>query len=189
MSPAPKSYPGWTEALTAQDLCGCAARFLAGDLGTFPGWGAPDVDEETDPLIPTLELCCRAGFLTVASQPGGDARIGADGRTEQRRAFVTGFASPRAVERLRANLPQGLSLFSHPSSLLDLDLGLIVGERGGETFLLAGAAAGPIELDFFRQAASPVAAEDLAQWSFTSLIEDDWNRDDRLWDHLDRALQ
>ncbi|MDE0903884.1 MAG: hypothetical protein OSB42_04565 [Planctomycetota bacterium] len=188
MGSASNTPSAWQDALSAEDLCACAVRFLDGELDSFPGWGAPDVDEETDPLLATLKRCCQGGFLTVASQPAGAQRPGADGRMERRRAFVTGFASPGAVERIRSCLPAGLHLFAHPSSLTDLDLGLVVGERGGDAFLLAGAAAGPLELAFFAEEASAQATKDLSHWQFTSLIEEAWNRDDRLWCFLDQAL-
>lgn len=66
---------------------------------------------------------------------------------------------------------------------------MVVGERGDDAFLLAGGAAGPVELEFFRQTSRTEAVDDLARWSFISLIEGDWNRDDRLWEHLDQAFK
>jgi hypothetical protein len=85
-------------------------------------------------------------------------------------------------------LPEGLVLFAHESSLLDLGCGMVVGERGDDAFLLAGGAAGPLELEFFREESTVQAAQDLAAWNFVSLIDKDWDRDDRLWSHLDRVL-
>ncbi len=182
------SPSAWREAQTAEDLCACALGFLAGELLSFPGWGAPNLDEESDTLVPTLKRCCQAGFLTVASQPAGTELPGADGRMERRRAFVTGFASTHALEHMGRELPDGLVLFAHESSMLDLECGMVVGERGDDAFLLAGGAAGPLELDFFREESTVQAAQDLASWSFVSLIDENWNRDDRLWSHLDRVL-
>ena len=178
----------WREAQTAEDLCACALEFLTGKLLNFPGWGAHNLDEESDALIPTLKHCCRAGFLTVASQPAGTELPGADGRMERRRAFVTGFASTPALERMGRELPDGLVLFAHESSMLDLGCGMVVGERGDDAFLLAGGAAGPLELEYFREESTIQATQDLASWSFVSLVDEDWNEDDRLWSHLDRVL-
>lgn len=186
---SPRNCPSaWREAHTAEDLCACALGFLAGELLSFPGWGFPNLDEESDALVPTLKRCCQAGFLTVASQPAGTGLPGADGRMERRRAFVTGFASTHALEHIGRELPDGLVLFAHESSLLDLGCGMVVGERGDDAFLLAGGAAGPLELEFFREESTVQAAQDLASWSFVSLIDKDWDRDDRLWSHLDRVL-
>ena len=70
----------WRHASSFADLGELGARFLEGDLACFPGWMADDIDDETDPLVPVLAGLCRGGFLTVASQPAGDASRAHDGR-------------------------------------------------------------------------------------------------------------
>ena len=74
----------WLTAQSYAELCALGARFLEGDLDAFPGWGAADTDEETDAIEDLLAAWCRAGFLTVASQPGEPDEPGHDGRLERR---------------------------------------------------------------------------------------------------------
>ena len=174
----------WSRAASFAELAELAARFLEGELEAFPGWGAPDVDEESDPIVRTLARCCRAGFLTVASQPAGAMRPGADGRCERRRAFVSGFASSSAATRLGTLRSRGLRVAIAPARVLGTDPGPPVGLRDREPFLFAGHGAGPIELELFAGRCSDEAVAALTETSWVVVHDPDWDRDDRLWSAL-----
>lgn len=187
MDSSDPAWRPWSAAAGFEDLCGLAARFLEGELEAFPGWGAPDVDEETDALVDLLAAWCRAGFLTVASQPAGHARPGEDGRTEQRRAFVCGFASEAAAQRLAGLTADGMEVLVQPASESSGAPGPPVGERGADPFLLAGHGAGPVELELFAERCSPAALEDLRRTCWVVAHDPVWNRD-ALWPALHALL-
>ncbi len=187
MDPSAPSWLPWSRAGGFEDLCALAARFLEGELATFPGWGAPDVDEETDALVDLLADWCRAGFLTVASQPAGCTRPGADGRRERRRAFVCGFASAAAAERLAGLVAGGIEVRVQPAQDGAGAPGPAVGERGADPFLFAGHGAGPVELELFAERCSPESLEDLRGTAWVVIHDPVWNRD-ALWPALRTLL-
>jgi hypothetical protein len=84
------SAAAWRTARTLEDLAGCNARWLAGDLRHSPPYDRPD--PETKPLTAVLQALNYAGLVTVSSQPG----LPADSGWEQR-AYVQGFAGPGAA--------------------------------------------------------------------------------------------
>lgn len=172
----------WRAATTFEDLCARAAAFLEGTLDHFPGWGAPDVDEETDAVAPLLAACCRAGFLTVASQPGSPDTPGADGRIERRRAFVTGFADAPAAGAL-ADL-QGRGLVVELDRCEELPLAV----RGEDVFLALGPGAREAELELFAADLGPagIAALRASRWAVAA--DPEWGRDGHLWPALATAL-
>lgn len=83
----------WAEARTVADLSQLMARWLDGDLKSWPG-NAPGYgpDDETRSLVPALAAANRAGFLTTCSQPGSD-RAGFDGAHWRQRAAVEGLVA------------------------------------------------------------------------------------------------
>ncbi|WP_157881130.1 DUF6919 domain-containing protein [Streptomyces griseoruber] len=61
----------WRSAHTVADLGELMALWLEGELRSWPGYmPGCGPDEETTHLIPSLAALNRAGFLTIASQPG-----------------------------------------------------------------------------------------------------------------------
>ena len=178
----------WKGAGTMSELGELAARFLEGDLPFFPGWMADDIDEETDDLVPVLAGCCRAGFLTLASQPAAGESITHDGRPWRRRAFVMGFANQVAWERLRELDSGTLSVAAFGAGESRDVEPVPVGEMGGEPYLFAGTASGPEELAIFEDQVAPGGLGALRGTRFVSVIDSNWGEDGRLWDALARAL-
>lgn len=181
----------WREAGSKADLDALAARFLEGDLAFFPGWMAEDVDEETDDLVDVLAGCCRAGFLTVASQPAAGPDVDHAGRPWRRRAFVMGFADEAAWERLALLAAEGLEVCGFPATheaSAEPAEPVAVGEMGGAPYLFAGGAAGLEELALFEEAVPAPALEDLARARFVTVLDPEWGTDARLWPALARAL-
>lgn len=177
------SRGAWQAAGSYRELCELAARFVEGDLQHFPGWGAPDIDEETDDVSDLLACYCRAGFLTVASQRGSADEPGSDGRIERRRAFVTGFIDPELSASLLGLAEQGLLV------LLDTCSELPLGLRGADAFLALGPGAREAELKLFDEDLGPAgrAAVGAARW--VALVDPEWGRDDHLWSALAAALE
>ena len=165
----------WRAARRYEDLCRLGAAFLRGDLDHFPGWGAADTDEETDALEDLLVACCRAGFLTVASQVAGTGAHGADGRPERRRAFVTGF-----VRDLDLGPLADAGLLVVHSLEEDLPLGL----RGEDVFLALGPGAREAELALFEEDLSPPALAELAAARWVCVADPEWGRAEHLWSSL-----
>jgi len=165
----------WRRAGPFEELCALGAAFLQGDLAYFPGWGAADIDEETDALEDLLVACCRAGFLTVASQVAGTGAHGADGRPERRRAFVTGF-----VRDLDLGPLADAGLLVVHSLEEDLPLGL----RGEDVFLALGPGAREAELALFEEDLSPPALAELAAARWVCVADPEWGRAEHLWSSL-----
>lgn len=94
----------WRNARSLADLGSLMARWLHGDIASWPGY-APDTGpdpETTDTpgLIDTLAECNRAGFVTIGSQPGQPPTEGWDGALWEQRAAVDGFAHAPMAARL-----------------------------------------------------------------------------------------
>ena len=106
MSAPKEGVPGastdWGAAGTLDDLLGLTRRFLTGTLDRFPGWGAGDLDEESDDLREGLLRAVGAGVLPVASQPGEPFAPGHDGLDWGRRAFLGGFVAPEQAAAIAA---------------------------------------------------------------------------------------
>ncbi|MET8168868.1 hypothetical protein ABZT34_32235 [Streptomyces sp. NPDC005329] len=87
----------WRSARTVADLGELMALWLEGEVKSWPGYMPRcGPDEETAHLIPSLVSLNRAGFLTIASQPG-EAVTGHDGCWWEQRAAVEGFVSDRTL--------------------------------------------------------------------------------------------
>jgi hypothetical protein len=105
----------WRAARDLSGLGELGALFVEGRLPAFPGWGAARTDEETDAIAPTLARLNRAGFLTLASQPGFEGLRA--GRAARQRAFVAGFAGAALATRLLSIRARGLELALHGPGL------------------------------------------------------------------------
>jgi len=124
----------WKTAATLADLGDLMALWLEGEIASWPGY-APGYgpDEETRELIPTLAAANRAGYVTVASQPGVDPEVGFDGLIWQQKAAVEGFVRDRNLLRDLVDAAYEAGLDVEVADTLDTgERGIIVTLRGGE---------------------------------------------------------
>lgn len=203
----PKSDPAseagsrapWRAAQSFAELCELGARFVEGRIAFFPGWNAPDLDEESDEIAALLARLCRAGFLTVASQPAR-ARVGGAGQ----RAFVCGFASDAAASKLeRAPRSEGLVVLVQRASRAGEKDGFVrnaerarhvcsarepVSLHDGVAHAFAGHDARAEEIVCFEDHVSEAALAELSARAWVSAYDLEWGRKDALWNHLRRIL-
>ena len=177
-----KAHDAWRSASSYPELCALGAAFLTGDLDHFPGWGAPQTDEETDWVEEVLVGCCQAGFLTVASQRGLPPQSGPDDRPEKRRAFVTGFVDETASRALEDLIGPDLAV------VRELEEDLALGLRGEEHFLAIGPEAREAELALFAQNLGPEGMVALERTHWVCVVDLIWGRDDHLWPALAACL-
>ncbi len=181
----------WRAASTFADLCALGERFVSGELAFFPGWNAVGLDVESDEIAPTLARLCRAGFLSVASQPARPH----DGR-EGQRAFVFGFARPAIATALADVRDSGLvvsvydgsapsSLGSEPASLTRAEP---VSLHEGIAHAFAGHDARADEITCFEDHVSAEALAELRKQAFVSAHDAVWGRTDALWNHIRYVL-
>ncbi|MFE4539632.1 DUF6919 domain-containing protein [Streptomyces scopuliridis] len=91
----------WKATTSVADLGGLMARWLEGEISSWPGYmPGYGPDEETSELIPTLAAANRAGYVTIGSQPGIDPGPGYDGLIWSQKAAVEGLV--RDYDLLRA---------------------------------------------------------------------------------------
>jgi hypothetical protein len=155
-----------------------AEEFLAGRLRSFPGWGAPRTDPETDALQGSLVAACRAGFLPLASQQGG----------ARRRAFVLGFAAPSLARRLaREATRRKLACIVHGAGEGRAaarsgrgDESLEVGWEDGRAVLVVGADARSEELRLFARVGAG-ARRELERQAYIVLVDARRAPSRRLW--------
>lgn len=163
----------WRAAATFADLCALGERFVRGELRLFPGWGAPDLDEESDALGPTLARSMRGGLFTTASQPGRPFAPGHDGRAWGQRAFVCGFAHTGAVALLaEAARARGLWLLCPGPGAEATPVGL----ADGRPYLFAGHAARDEELELFAGEVGERALQELEAQTFVWCVDPVWGR-------------
>lgn len=110
------------------------ALWLEGHVASWPGyqpnWGP---DEETHELIPTLAAANRAGYVTIASQPGFDPVKGFDGLIWQQKAAVEGFVRNYDLLRALVDAAEKAGLEYEVADTLDTgERGIVVTLRGGE---------------------------------------------------------
>src|SRR5690606_11856930 len=124
----------WKTAATLGALGDPMALWLAGELASWPGHApgsGPDAD--TRELTPTLAAANRAGYVTVASQPGVDPEVGFDGLIWQQKAAVEGFVRDRNLLRDLIDAAYESGLDVEVADTLDTgERGIIVTLRGGE---------------------------------------------------------
>jgi hypothetical protein len=178
----------WLAARTFEDLCRLGAAFVEGRNTYFPGWGWPVLDEESDEIAAPLAALQRAGFLTLASQPGRAPRAGHDGAPEAQRAFVCGCAcdaAARALERGAAEPGLAIAIFRRGETG---GARIPVSRRGGIAHAFAGYSAFEEELECFEGSLSPAAMRALEGSSYVSAIDLVWGRSSTLWSELLRRL-
>lgn len=177
---------GWCDAATLTDLGEMTARWLEGAVPEQPGyWGGPD--PETEPLIPTLALACRRGYVTNGSQPGYDG-LAYDQRPARQRAAVDGFAAPRVARWLRsAALAEGLLVVSGVAGWRNRRRGAIpVTEWGGRIHTAFGTVLSRREVAFCFEGCSRDAVDALCRASQVTIVDPEWGPREGLWRLLER---
>ena len=171
------SRSSWKRARSFVELCELGARFVEGRERCFPGWASTCLDAESAALVPLLARLNRAGFLTLASQPG--ALAGVDGC--EQRAFASGFCHAthsRALRALHARCyrrgERGLA-------------GVAVSRRNGRARVFAGHNAFEDELELFRGAVGEPALAELREYVYWSVWDPVWGREEWLWRKLARV--
>jgi hypothetical protein len=113
----------WAGARSLADLGELTALWLEGEILHQPGYADPDPGEEPGPdpettrLVPLLAACCRAGYITTASQPGRTSWRGT-GDWDQR-AAVEGFCDAGVMLKLtEAAYAAGLFVILHGPATL-----------------------------------------------------------------------
>ena len=167
----------WKRAQTFAELCELGARFVEGRERSFPGWGAAHLDAESAALVPVLAQLNRAGFLTLASQPG--TRRGSDGC--EQRAFASGFCRAADARKLRG-LRVRCFARGGPGRA-----GVAVTRKAGRARVLAGHNAFESELELFRGEVGERALAQLAESVYWSAWDPVWGREEVLWRELARV--
>jgi hypothetical protein len=203
------SREAWRAARSFADLCELGARFVEGKIAFFPGWNAPDLDVESDEIARVLARLCRAGFLTVASQPARPM-IGGGGQ----RAFVAGFATPELARALRRSVSEDLVFVVHEfgaKASADEEGGCLapvarisrlrclappepvrqgepVSLHDGVAHAFAGHDARAEEIVCFEDHIAAEALAELSAQAWVSAYDMQWGRTDTLWNHIERVL-
>lgn len=167
----------WKRAQSFDELCELGARFVEGRESFFPGWGAEQLDAESEPLVPVLAALNRAGFLTLASQPGTLA--GVDGC--EQRAFVSGFCRASEARSLRRLGARSFRRGERGRA------GVAVTRRAGSARVLAGHNAFESELELFRGQVGERALAQLSECVYWSLWDPVFGREEWLWRKLARV--
>ncbi len=127
-----------------------------------------------------LARACRAGFLTVASQPA----------REEQRAFVAGFARAEFASALQLNRPDGIVVVVHASGVSSKPTEAEpVSLHDGVAHAFAGHDARADEVVCFEDHVSMSALEDLRKQAWVSVHDREWGQTDVLWNHLERVLE
>lgn len=177
------SERAWRSARTFDELCVLGARFAAGELDCFPGWGFASLDPESEAIAPVLAALNRAGFLTLASQPGVAAALDHDAHVRRQRAFVCGFATPTFVAELARIASRSIAVRTHrdPRSR---GRRIAVSTRGGVPYAFAGHNAIADELACFADPCDAAAVDELARAAYVSIVDLRWGRAAHLWTQL-----
>ncbi|POX58874.1 hypothetical protein C3492_35680 [Streptomyces sp. Ru62] len=124
----------WKTAETLADLGDLMALWLEGEITSWPGY-APGYgpDEETRELIPTLAAANRAGYVTIASQPGIHPEMGFDGLIRKQKAAVEGFVRDRNLLRDLVDAAYEAGIDVEVAGTLDTgERGIVVTLRDGK---------------------------------------------------------
>lgn len=181
----------WRRARSFDELCALGARFVAGELAWFPGWGAAELDVESDAIRASLVALNRAGWLTTCSQP---ARVDVERGLEQR-AFACGFASERVARMLVGLAARDRSIRVRVERRGERVAGPVTvtrePARGRAAKVARVAIGGPAieaELMCFADDLAPAMLAELARRPYVSAWDVAWGREERLWPALEQAL-
>ncbi|MEU2098701.1 hypothetical protein ABZ741_21270 [Streptomyces globisporus] len=130
----------WKATQNVGQLGGLMALWLEGRIASWPGyqpnWGP---DEETRELIPTLAAANRAGYVTIASQPGEDPQTGFDGLIWEQKAAVEGFVRNYDLLRALVDAAEKAGLEYEVADTLDTgEEGIVVTLRDGRPYTTFG---------------------------------------------------
>ena len=178
---ASRSKRAWREAQSFEELCELGRRFVAGELGYFPGWGASTLDVESDAIAIQLIALNQSGFLTVASQPGRRAGLERSGVRIMQRAFVCGFARPARARALVRAARSAELVALRQSTNADGGEPIAVTLQDGEPRVFTGHGARAAELDLFRASLHPRALAELDRCDYLSVHDPRWGRQRTLW--------
>jgi hypothetical protein len=189
----------WAGAASLADLGELTALWLEGEIGDTPtNFGPPA--EETAELVQVLAAVNRAGFVTDCSQPGMSVPCQGTflwwtapaGATSWQRAAVCGFASEEACARLERLLDPGL-LYSATGAgpeWADSPCWNVTMIGAGADWLQAtwfGEPSPRAEIeDQFGAFCGPAAVAAVCDARQVTLVDPEWNRNDRLWPLLKR---
>ncbi|MEM6570552.1 MAG: hypothetical protein AAF957_19225 [Planctomycetota bacterium] len=177
---APTSDP-WRDAASFDELVRLGRDFLRGQLDRFPGWGAGDLDDESDALEDVLVAITGLGMLTVASQPGRPFSPGHDGRDWAGRAFVGGFASADGEAQVRERaVAEGLVVLAEPAGGDGGRFSVPAGLRDGLPYLVLETGGREAELEIFLKEVGPDAHRELSALPFLWIVDPVWGRRDAL---------
>jgi hypothetical protein len=179
----------WRRAGTLAELGGLMARWLEGDLSTWPGYAVAAPDDETGVLVPVLARANRAGFVTDASQPACD-ETGVDGRRWRQRAAVSGLVGSEDLLNALARVAEAhrLVILVRTADGISQRPGIAVTTGDGEAYTVFGCRLTRRDLRHVWLGVSRKAlAEVEAAWQVT-LVDPVYGRDDRLWTALGEAI-
>lgn len=177
----------WRRARTFEELCALAARFVEGELAYFPGWLAPALDVESDAIAPHLARLCRAGFLTLASQPGRASYTAHDGTPGVQRAFVTGFVAPALARTLVDCTPAAsIEIFVFGANAVAREIPVSL--RSQVPYAFTGHDATADEIECFEDCVSPEALLALHHAHYVAAVDLTWGRNEVLWSELERIV-
>jgi hypothetical protein len=173
----------WRAARTFGELCALGAAFLERRCAYFPGWGAPEPDDETDAIrAPLLALHAR-GLLSVASQPAFDGRRA--GRAVRQRAFVAGFAHVELAQRLLRESDVVVRAW-HADGTSNVGGATIEPEpmtlEGGVARVVSGHAARADELALFGDEIGAGALRELGTTTYVTAWDPEFGRTELLWE-------
>lgn len=179
----------WRSATTVAGLGELMASWLEGAMIWRPGAG-PGLDPETGDLVAVLARVNRAGFLTTDSQPGCD-ETGFDGQRWQQRAAVTGFVADDELLHSLARMAeaQRLTILVRVADRGHCLPGVTVTRIDGETHTTFG---GRLSRRYLRHMWHGVGRDALAEVTGAlqvTLIDPEFDRNDRLWPALDEAIR
>ena len=180
----------WHAARTTADLGDLMARWLEGDLNSRPGYAANyGPDAETDELVPTLAAACRAGIITLDSQPGY-AGAGYDGaHWEQRAAVECLVADTETLDVLTgAARAAGLlvGVIDYAATGGDQEEFLIdATTRDGEFTTVYGGRLRPVDMTVIWNGLSRQLLGQVSHGIYVTLAAPDYGPSTLLWDVLD----
>jgi hypothetical protein len=179
----------WRQAASLDQLGELMARWLEGDLTTWPSYGVESSNEEPADLITVLARVNRAGFVTNASQPARD-EVGTSGRRWRQRAAVSGLVGDEELLHALARVAEAhrLTILVRTIDEASQRPGITVTQVDGEAYTAFGGRLTRSDLRHVGLGTSWKAlAEIEAAWQVT-LIDPMYGRDDRLWVALDEAI-
>lgn len=195
---SPADARRWMSAMSLAELGELTALWLEGEIGQAPTNLGPPAGETAE-LIPVLAAVNRAGLVTDCSQPGmsepwQDSILGwtaPSGSAWCQRAAVSGFAGEQACETLVGLADPGLLCITVADPVWPVPPGWNVTKIGARADWIEATWFGEqmprAEIEcVFGAMCQPAAVAALCDARQVTLIDPEWNRNDRLWPVLER---